>query len=184
MCHRNQGLGGESLSGFNPPLSVRLTKDITSPHKPSSGQEILERALLWVKGWYPQCWQLQGYISNQTTDTGLLSTHFQVLNAKSSALPSSLSCLALPDSLLHTTGSPCKHPHIPESQSNGTTEKPKWEMALLGLGCPTHHHADIIKQMDLWPWLDTLLSSWVLCMGRSKSLLVRALGFVLFYLCN
>lgn len=134
MCHRNQGLRGESLSGFKPPLSVRLIKDIISPHKSSSAQEILERALLWVKGWYPQCWQLWVCISNQTTDRGFLSPCFQILDAKSSALPSRLSCPALPNSLLHATGSPWRQPHTPESQSNGTTGKPKWERALLGLG--------------------------------------------------
>lgn len=47
MCHRNQGLGGESLSGFNPPLSVRLIKDITSPHKPSSAQEYWKGHFEW-----------------------------------------------------------------------------------------------------------------------------------------
>lgn len=182
MCHRNQGLGGESLSGFNPPLSVRLIKDIISPHKSSSAQEILERALLWVKGWYPQCWQLWVCISNQTTDRGFLSPCFQVLNAKSSALPSRLSCPALPNSLLHATGSPWRQPHTPESQAPLESQSERGHC--WGWGGPTHHHAGIIKQMDLWPWLVTLLSSWLLCTGRSKSLLMRALGFVLFCLFN
>lgn len=161
MCHRNQGLGGESLSGFKPPLSVRLIKGIISPHKPSSVQEILERAL-GVKGWYPQCWQLWVCISNQITDRGFLSPCFQVLNAKSSALSLRFSCPAVPKSLLHATGSSCRQPYIPKSQSNGTTGKSKWERALLGLGGPTYYHAGIIKQMDLWPQLVTLLSSWLL----------------------
>lgn len=141
---KKQGLGGESLSGFNLPLSVRLIKDIISPHKPSSAQEILERALLWVKAWYPQCWQLWVCISNQTTDRWFLSPYFQVLNAKSSALPSRLSCPAQPAPCYWFSLQAATHPRKPKQWHHWKTEVREGTSGAGGSYTPScwHHKTD------------------------------------------
>lgn len=104
MYHRKQGWRKACVPKaclvFISVYQVRLIKDIIAPHKGSRAQEILERAFLWVKGWYPQCSQLWVCISNQITDRISLSLFPSPTHEISSATICSLrlSVPALPDS--------------------------------------------------------------------------------------
>lgn len=145
-------LGWWELVCFHPPLSVRLIKDIISPHKPSRAQEILERAVLWVKGWYPQCSQLWVCISNQITDR-FLSPYFQVVHAKSPALPYAAWDLVLQHCL---TASPPRYRLSPQAATRPSTPKP-WAARenqskrrhRQSWGFPTHRRPRVIIHINL-----------------------------------